>query len=186
MLKYEEIEIGYSRALKPRRSGRLGLCFAPRCPLRARCPDCSPLPSRTTLMGSRLSSRSRSTIGRSFAEIRCASSWHRSGAPRGLSQCKALERKHLDSRDYNGTTGDLFPCSALSGIISRRGYGGMTCPCVVAPLSHRRGSHSGPHTGTHKGQTERPPQRCPSPASYPEPLTGRGQRQETPVDSHRD
>lgn len=74
--------------------------------------------------------RSRPTIVSSFAEIRCASSWHRSGAPRGLSQYKPLEWKQLDSRDY----GDPFPCSPPSGSISRRGYRGMTS-CVAVPIS---------------------------------------------------
>lgn len=94
--------------------------------------------------------RSWPTIVSSFAEIRCASSWHRSGAPRGLSQYKALEWKQLDSRDYR----DPFPLLTslwehLQKRIPRDDF-----LCSGTSLSYRRGSHSGSHTGTHKGQTD--------------------------------
>lgn len=50
LLKYEEIEIGYSRTLKPRRSGHLGLCLPVLCPALPSPSLIAPLPLRTTLM----------------------------------------------------------------------------------------------------------------------------------------
>lgn len=175
MLKYEEIEISYSRALKPRRSGSLGLCSALRCPLWARCPDCSPLPSRTTLMGSRLSSRSPPTIGCSFAEVRCASFWHRSGAPRGTASGKSFGMEAIGlSRDHP------FPCSAPSGSISRRGYRGMTS-CVVAPVLAIVEALAQAPTRDKR----RDPQRCLSPAFYPEPDTHRSRAERQKASSRK-